>query len=532
MAGVSPDVDSRPPTALAMFEAALAGGADRPLIKYFDGTLTMRDVDERANALANLLMDNGFGFGDRLALFTQNNPAFVIGLVAAWKVGGVAVPINPMYTPRELTYALIDTGARALLSLDTLYEDVARDVVESGESEVEVVVTTSVDDWRTGQNRLAGGRDDYRITELPAAPRVGTGRLTQNDSALLMYTSGTTGVPKATINTHANVTAGAEIYRRWMGLDADDVVLGLTPVFHITGLIAHVAVALRLGAPLVLAHRFTANGILDAIRAHRPTFVIGTISALVSLVDASASAADFSSIRRLGSGGAAISPTLAGKIEGAMGLPLTVVYGLTETTSPALATPRDQPTPVDFESGALSVGIPLYDTVVRVVDDTGDEVAVGEVGELAIAGPQVAAGYWGQQEATDQFFPGGELRTGDIGFVDADGWTFLIDRKKDMITSAGYKVWPREVEEVLYRHPDVAEAAVVGVPDEVRGESVTAFVALERGRKADVDALMAYAREQLAAYKRPRRIVFTDALPKTTSGKILRRVLRDNGISD
>ncbi|GAB16642.1 fatty-acid--CoA ligase [Gordonia effusa NBRC 100432] len=515
-----------------MFEAALASGADRPLIKYFDGVLTMRDVDERANALANLLTANGFRFGDRFALFTQNNPAFVIGLVAAWKVGGVAVPINPMYTARELTFALIDTGARALLSLDTLYDDVARGVVESGESDVEVVVTTSADDWRAPRNRLAVGRAGHRIAELPVGPRVGTGQLTPTDAALLMYTSGTTGIPKATINTHSNVTAGAETYRRWMELTADDVVLGLTPVFHITGLIGHVAVALRLGAPLVLAHRFTPAGMLDAIRTHRPTFVIGTISALVSLVDESSSAEDFVSIRRLGSGGAAISPALADKIEKAMGLPLTVVYGLTETTSPALAAPMDRPTAVDVESGALSIGMPVYDTVVRVVDDAGEDVRAGEVGEFAISGPQVAAGYWGQDDATAQFFPGGELRTGDIGFVDADGWAFLLDRKKDMITSAGYKVWPREVEDVLYRHPDVAEVAVVGVPDEVRGESVTAFVALEPGRTADVDALMAYAREQLAAYKRPRRIVLTDALPKTTSGKILRRALRDNGSGD
>ncbi|NMO03392.1 long-chain fatty acid--CoA ligase [Gordonia sp. TBRC 11910] len=512
-----------------MFEAALANGAERPLIYYFDGVLTMRDVDERANALAKVLMDNGIAFGDRVAIFTQNNPAFVIGLIATWKVGGIGVPINPMYTARELTFSLIDTGARALVVLDSLYDDVARGVVESGETDVEVVVTTSADDWRGSAKSTAAQHDAYQLTELPGAARIGTGKLKPHDPAVLMYTSGTTGVPKATINTHSNFTAGAEYYRRWMELDADDVVLGLTPLFHITGLIGHVALSLRLGAPLILTHRFSVDGMLDAIRLRRPTFVIGTISALVALADAS-SPADFSSIRRLGSGGAAISPRLAGKIEAAVGQPLTVVYGLTETTSPALATPLGTPIPVDSESGALSIGVPVYDTVVRIVDELGADVGAGEIGELAISGPQVAAGYWQQPEATGESFPDAELRTGDVGFVDADGWTFLIDRKKDMITSAGYKVWPREVEEVLYRHPDVAEAAVVGVPDDVRGESVTAFVALEPGRRADADALMAYAREQLAAYKRPRRIVLTGALPKTSSGKILRRVLRDSEI--
>lgn len=526
-----------------MFEAALTARPDRPFIRYFDGVLSFADVDAAASSLANALLHNGFRAGDRLALYLQNNPGFVIGLIAAWKAGGVAVPINPMNTARELTFALVDTGARALLCLDSLYAEVAADVVAAGDTEVDQVYVTSAHEWQTrddtrvlGSSRAAPrtGPEVTRLVDLPPVERV-QGTVRGEDPALLMYTSGTTGVPKACVNTHANVTAGAEIYRQWFDLDADDTVLAITPVFHITGLIAHIAVALRLGAPLVLAHRFDADVIREAIGEHRPTFVIGTISALVAVVDASSGPRDFVSVRHVASGGAAISPALAEKMENATGQPLTVVYGLTETTSPALAVPVGVRPAVDAESGALSIGVPVTGTQARVIDTDGADMAPGEVGELAIRGPQAARGYWHgpdpdvDHEAADTdetFAPDGEVRTGDVGFVDSDGWFYLLDRKKDMITSAGYKVWPREVEDVFYRHPDVAEVAVVGVPDERRGETVTAFVALEPGRGADVDGLASYASRELAAYKRPRRIVLVDALPKTPTGKILRRELR------
>ncbi len=508
-----------------MFDAAREDGPDGPFLLYFDGVLTFAEVDERANALAKLLVDNGFGRGDRLAILTQNNPAFVVALIAAWKVGGIGVPINPMNTARELTFALIDTGATALVCLDSLYDEVARPVVESGETDVEVVVTTSVDDWREPTPGSSPLVDYPALIDLPTAQETFSATPAPGDPAVLMYTSGTTGMPKATVNTHANVTAGAEVYRRWFNLTTDDVVLGVSPMFHITGLIAHLSVALRLGAPLVLTHRFTAAEVLAAIAQHCPTFVVATISALVALVDESKSVADFASLRTIASGGAAVSPSVADKITDGMGRPLTIVYGLTETTSPALAVPVGRTAPVDPESGTLSIGIPVYDTTVRIVADDGGDVPAGESGELIITGPQVAAGYWRQPDV-EELSGESELRTGDVGFVDAAGWYFLIDRKKDMISSAGYKVWPREVEEVLYRHPDVAEVAVVGVPDELRGESVTAFVVLEPGRTTSVDELMDYARKQLAAFKRPRRLVLIDALPKTSTGKILRRALR------
>jgi long-chain acyl-CoA synthetase len=203
------------------------------------------------------------------------------------------------------------------------------------------------------------------------------------------------------------------------------------------------------------------------------------------------------------------------------------VYGLTETTSPSHATPLGVQGPVDEASGALSVGVPIYGTVVRIVGDDGRDLPPGEVGEIVTTGPQVVAGYWGKPEETARAIPGGALHTGDVGYMDADGWFYIVDRKKDQINAGGYKVWPREVEDVLYEHEAVREAAVVGVPDEYRGETVKAFVSLRPGRTATEEELIAFAKERMAAYKYPRAVEFLDEIPKTVTGKLLRRELRD-----
>jgi long-chain acyl-CoA synthetase len=226
------------------------------------------------------------------------------------------------------------------------------------------------------------------------------------------------------------------------------------------------------------------------------------------------------------SGGAAVSAASAQAWEERSGSPLRVAYGLTETTSPAHLVPLALRPPVDPGSGALSIGIPVTDTDVRIVDPNGASVPVGETGEIAIRGPQVVPGYWQRPEATEHALGGGELRTGDVGLMDAEGWFYIVDRLKDQINASGFKVWPREVEDVLYGHPAVREVAVVGVPDEYRGETVKAFVSLKAGARIEADELIAYARERLAAYKYPRLVELIDELPKTASGKILRRELR------
>lgn len=542
--GRAPDITPEFSTALELFDAAVVAAADSPAIKYFDGVMTFADLDAASDALANRLVAEGFSKGDRLALYVQNNPAFVIGLLAAWKAGGAAVAINPMNKERELTYLLGDSGAVALLSLDALYDEVANGVVKAGVDGVAVRTTITVSAL-DGQSRHDGRLFDSPRQDTPAgtisladiiADHDGTKpprtNLANDDLAVLSYTSGTTGKPKGAINTHGNLAFNAQTYRDWIGLTADDTVLGIAPLFHITGLVAHVMISLLVRAPLVLAHRFMPDVMLEMIREHRPTFTVGAITAYIALADADgASTDDFASLRALYSGGAPIAPAVADRLEGVFGTYIHNIYGLTETNSPSHGVPYGVKAPVDTESGALSVGVPVFNTVVRVLDDNGDEVAVGEVGEFATSGPQVVPGYWNKPEATEESIPGGELRTGDVGFMDHDGWFYLVDRKKDMINASGYKVWPREVEDVLYGHPAILEAAVIGVPDEYRGESVRAYVSLQPGRTATPDEIVEFAKKQMAAYKYPREVIIIDALPKTTTGKILRRTLRDEAVA-
>jgi len=523
---------------LTLFRAALARAPRVEAIRYFDGVLTLAQLNAASDALAVALAEAGFAPGDRMAIYTQNNPAFVVGLLGAWKAGGIAVAINPMNKPRELTYLLADSGASALLCLEDLYETVARRVIADGEGvAVRTVITCSSLDWQTrddarvfGDVRRIRPEGTLDLLELidrysgraPDAPAPGA-----DDVAILTYTSGTTGVPKGAMNTHANLAFNSQTYRDWMGLTEADSVLGVAPLFHITGLVGHVGLALLLPCPLVLAHRFHPEVVLDAIREHRPTFTVGAITVFTSLAGIEGvTKDDWSSFRMLYSGGAAIAPAVTDRFEQQTGLYIHNIYGLTETNSPSHGVPLGARAPVDPNSGALSVGVPTFNTVVRILGEDGEELPVGELGEIATSGPQVVPGYWNKPEATEASLPGGELLTGDVGFMDAEGWFYLVDRKKDMINAAGYKVWPREVEDVLYGHPAVREAAVVGVPDEYRGETVKAFVSLHRGETVTEPELIEYCRAQMAAYKYPRSIEFTDELPKTTTGKILRRELR------
>ncbi|HUY47129.1 MAG TPA: AMP-binding protein [Streptosporangiaceae bacterium] len=347
------------------------------------------------------------------------------------------------------------------------------------------------------------------------------------DTAFLTYTSGTTGPPKGAMNTHGNVVFNSQAYRQWCRLGPEDVIFGVAPLFHITGLIAHVTLSLLLGAPLVLFYRFEPSVAIDTIRAERPTFTVGSITVFIALMNApSADRGGLASLIKIWSGGASIPPSTVKAFHAQFGQYIHNVYGLTETTSPSHAVPSDAEAPVDEASGALSVGVPIYNTLVRIVGDDGQDLAAGEVGEIVTAGPTVVPGYWNKPEETKHGLPGGALHTGDVGYIDPAGWFYIVDRKKDQINVGGYKVWPREVEDVLYQHEAVREAAVVGVADAYRGETVKAYVSLRPGRTATPKELIGFCRDRMAAYKYPRQVEFLDELPKTISGKLLRRELR------
>lgn len=523
---------------LSLFEAALAAAPELPILRYFDGGLSLSALDRAAAALAQALQQRGFAAGDRLAIYTQNDPAFVIGLVAAWKLGGIAVPVNPMNRQRELRYILENAGAQALLCLDQLYLEVAREVRAAGGLPLASVVTTSALDWQTrGDARVLGDGprlpvaegvlDLLALVQAGGQPAPPARRPTAGETAVITYTSGTTGQPKGAMNTHGNLCFNAQTYRDWIGLTPDDSVLGLAPLFHITGLVGHVALALLVPCPLVLSHRFHPEAMLDAIREHRPSFTIGAITAFLALMhQPGVSREDFRSFKALYSGGAPIAPAVIDAFEQLSGLAIHNAFGMTETCSPTHFVPLGARAPVDPASGALSIGVPVYGTTVRIIDDHQREAAPGEIGEIVSAGPQIMAGYWNMAEATAAAMFEGGLRTGDVGFMDARGWFYLVDRKKDMINAAGYKVWPREVEDVLYAHPAVREAAVIGVPDDYRGETVKAVVSFKPGHQASPEELITHCRQSMAAYKVPRLVELREELPKTVTGKILRRELR------
>jgi long-chain acyl-CoA synthetase len=522
-------------TVLDMFCSNVATAPDRPMLVYFGDVLTVQDVDRVSDALATALADGGFGRGDRLALYTQNVPQYVIALLAAWKLGGIAVAINPMLVAREIAKLIADSKPAAFLALSELYSEELADTLS--ESSVRRVITTSALDWQ--QSGDAHVLPQLRIPAPPGTEDLKSlvaqydGRapervsINPDDVAVITYTSGTTGVPKGAMNTHRNVATGGVAYRDWFGLDHEDVILGVAPLFHVTGLSGHIAVTIAARAALLLSYRFDVGVTLDVIRTHNPTFTVGAITVFIALANSSdVTAADLSSLTKIASGGAPIPAATVDRFESRFGVYIHNVYGMTETTSPVLAVPWGVKAPVGVDTDALSVGVPMLTAQVRVVDESGTELPAGELGELAVRGPQVVPGYWHNEPETADVLRDGWLLTGDVGYVDDDGWYYLVDRKKDMIVASGYKVWPREVEDVLYTNDAVLEAGVVGLPHPYRGETVKAYVSLRDGFSVEPKELIDFCRSRMAAYKYPREVEIVDVIPKTATGKILRRSLR------
>lgn len=503
------------------------------MLRYFDCTLSVRDVDAASDALAAALSADAQS-GDRIALYLQNVPQYVITLLAIWKLNAIAVPLNPMLTPAEVTKLLADATPRVLVALDELYTDQLDSALSA--TTVGRVITTSALHWQNGGDTRVlpaapasarRGIDDIRhLLVRHAGQRPRSAMPTADDVAVITYTSGTTGRPKGAMNTHANIAVGGDAYRRWFNLNQRDAILGVAPLFHVTGLTGHIAAAITTGAPLILFYRFHTDLVVDMIRWHRPTFTVGALTVFIALLESAATREDLSSLTKIASGGAPVAAGVLERFEQKFGHYIQNVYGMTETTSPVLAVPAGSRAPVDPETSAVSVGKPVLTARITVLDDEGEQVAVGAVGELATTGPQIIPGYWRNPAATSAGFRDGWLLTGDVGYVDDDGWYYLVDRKKDMIVASGYKVWPREVEDVLYMHEAVLEAAVVGQPDPYRGESVKAYVSLRAGFSVRPDELIDHCRAKMAAYKYPSEVEIVDAIPKTATGKILRRSLR------
>jgi len=531
-------------TIVSGFREAARSDPQHVVIRYFDWSMTMLELDQASDGLAATLQDKGFAHGDRLAVYLQNVPQFVMASLAAWKLGGIVVTVNPMYQPRELHEVLSDSGAKVLVC--HAGERLGMALETAHKAGVERVLACDARAYQTCHDARAFGTSDSATLTVVDDPALvpecfealvaaSLARAPANhkapissDVATLIYTSGTTGPAKGVVSTHANMAQSVELYRQWMPLDRNDVILAIAPLVHVTGMLAYLATALWIPATLVLTHRFEVSLFRDMVRETAATFTIGPTTVFVALLESpDVNPEDLKSLTKVYSGGAPVPASIVDRFQAKFGFQMLGIYGMTETTGPTHMTPRKHNAPVDQVSGALAVGIPISQTDVLVLDDAHQPVACRVYGELAISGPQVATRYWNKPEESAASFTGQGFLTGDIGFVDEQGWFYIVDRKKDQINVSGFKVWPREVEDTLYGHPAVAECAVVGMPHSYRGEEVCAFIVCRADQPVSEEEIREFCTQHLARFKVPGIVKFLSELPRTASGKILRRLLRD-----
>ena len=533
---VPPEFEPAVRDGVELFERGAREQPDDPAILYFETAISHREAAAHAHALAAALRELGLGRGDRVALMLQNVPQMVIAVHAVWLAGGVVTTVNPMNKRRELVHQLGDADVRIAICLESLFEVVAE---ARPATPLEHIITVSELDLLAAvpavlaghaRHDTPGGIAFMDLLRAHAGARVDVARPDPDAPALLTYTSGTTGLPKGAINTHGAVVHNAEVMSRWFALGPGDVTVAMAPLFHITGLVCHLATARMSMSPLLLLYRFEAGEILRLVEHWRGTYIIGPLTAFIAMLEhPDLPRRDLTSLTKVASGGAPVYPTIVERWEQATGTYLHNTYGMTETAAPTHLVPAGARSPVDPESGALSVGVPVPNTRSKIVDlEDGGDLPPGSIGEIVTRGPAVTPGYWHRPEESAQTLEDGWLHTGDVGKADADGWFYIVDRIKDMINVSGYKVWPRDVEDVLYQHAAVLEASVIGVPDSYRGETVRAYVALRDGADATEDELIAHCRGLLAVYKAPRQIRIVDEIPKTLTGKALRRELREH----
>jgi long-chain acyl-CoA synthetase len=535
------DIEIGNDTAISDFMTAARQKPDSSAVHYFDHSISYGDIDSLSNSFAAALENLGVVKGNRVILVLQNIPQFLISTYAAWKIGAIAVPLNPMYKESELSYFCENSNAKIFIVLEEIADQL--DISFLNKTSIEKVITTSPLDFLPDQTNLPKLLNNMQknpvpgcldmmelIDEYQGASITGSG-LSAEDIAYLTYTSGTTGSPKGAMNTHGNIAFNARVYQAMQRLDETDVILGVAPLFHVTGEVAHLAAAALAGIPVVLYYRFDPSETLRLIERWKVTTTVAAITVYIALMShPDITRTDLASFTKAYSGGAPVSAAVADQFEEMTGQYLYNVYGMTETNSPSHIVPLGKRAPVDPESGALSVGVPVPNCIMKIVDLKEDtrELPPGQIGEIIDSGPIIVPGYWQQPAETKKAIRNGWLYTGDVGKMDDDGWFYVVDRKKDMIIASGYKVWPRDVEDVIYQHPAVRETAVVGVPDSYRGETVKAYVALKKGEENSIGPgdIISFCKKRLAAYKYPREVEIVSEIPKTLTGKILRRTLR------
>jgi long-chain acyl-CoA synthetase len=517
--------------------------------RVLDAKLTYRQLDDAVDRFAAGLQHMGVEKGDRVAIMLPNCPQFIIAAYGTWRVGGIVVCCNPLYVAREIEHLVNDSSTETFVVMSSLYERVRSIRAHTG---LKRVIVTNIKEYFPGLLKLlftlakekkeghrvdiSGDADTYWLQDvLRSAPAGPTSvAVAPEDVAVLIYTGGTTGVPKGAQLTHRNLVSNATALNVWAkSREAEDVMLAVMPYFHAYGLtagmntcIANAATIVQIPNPRDMVH------VLKSIERHRVTYYPGVPTMFVGFINfPDRDKYDVSSLRFAVSAAAPLPPEVQAQFETLSGGRMVEAYGLTETSPAASMDPIDSPR-------AHSIGVPLPDTALKIVDaDTGTrELPVGEVGEIIIKGPQVMKGYWRMPTETANALrvgPDGQpgwFFSGDIGNMDEDGYFHIVDRKKDIIIAGGYNIYPADVEAALFEHPKVREAAVVGVPHPRRGETAKAFIVLKEGETATQEEIVAFCRERLAAYKMPRIVEFRADLPKSIIGKVLRRTLREEEV--
>ncbi|MER2106255.1 MAG: long-chain-fatty-acid--CoA ligase [Solibacillus sp.] len=510
-------------------------------IHFMGKELTYKELYESALKFANYLRSLGVEKGDRVAVMLPNCPQAVIAYYGTLYAGGVVVQTNPLYTERELQYQMADSGAKVILVMDILYPRATKILKET---KIENIIVTGIKDYlpfpknlvypfiqkkQYGFNvKVEHSGMNHLFTEIMRASQATSIDVPfdfENDLALLQYTGGTTGFPKGVMLTHKNLIANTMMCDAWMYrcVKGEERILGILPFFHVYGMTTVLILAVMQNSTMILLPKFEAEQALKTIDKQKPTLFPGAPTMYIGLLNHPDIAKyDLSSIKACLSGSSPLPLEVQEKFETITGGKLVEGYGLTET-SPV--------THANFiwenrVNGSIGVPWPNTDAVILRSGDT-EVLPAGEVGEIAIKGPQVMKGYWNRTEDTAMTFADGWFLTGDLGYMDENGYFYVVDRKKDMIIAGGFNIYPREVEEVLYEHEAIQECVVAGIPDPYRGETVKAYIVLKEGMSVTDKELNAFCRKNLAAYKVPRFYEFRDELPKTAVGKILRRTLID-----
>lgn len=510
----------------------------RPAMYFMGKSISYKRLLMLSYQMANVLRGLGVKKGDRVAIMLPNCPQVVIAYYGTLLIGGVAVMTNPLYMERELAHQMKDSGAKIIITLDTFYSRVENIVQET---EIKHTIVTGVKDYlplikkwlypikakKEGPLPVVPYNNQVhsftKLINIAAADPILESVDAKEELAQLQYTGGTTGVPKGVMLTHMNLIANTIQSGNWCHQveDGKERYLAALPCFHVFGLTCVLNQAIYRAGLMILVPKFEVNMILNLIRKKKPTLFPGAPTMYIALINhPRIKEYDLSSINACISGSAALPVEVQDTFEEMTKGRLIEGYGLTE------ASPVTHANPIWGRRKIGTIGTPFPDTDARVIHpETGEEMPVGEPGELIVKGPQVMKGYWGRPEETFETIRNGWLFTGDMATMDEEGYFTIIDRKKDMIIASGFNIYPREIEEVLYEHPSVKEAVVVGMKDSYRGESVKAYIVLKDGAEPDPASLEQFCRSQLAAYKVPRQYVFRESLPKTMVGKVLRRKL-------